>query len=212
MIKNSCLYQDTTGLRVSPPEFVGYDNIIAFVDEQALMELEGDLVEIGAYMGGGTAKLAALADRHGKRLYVIDTFDPTMDRTISRSTISACEVYQAFLQGQSMWDVYREATRHFHNIITIREDSRKVRFCGQRFSFGFVDGCHAKDCVENDFGLIWHRLVPGGIIGLHDYQFDDWPEVTEGIVELMDCHKDEIAGTFELQGSYGIKSIFLRKK
>jgi hypothetical protein len=203
---------DTPGFKALPPEFVGYDNLISFIEQQALMKLEGDLVEIGAYMGGGTVKLATLASQYGKRLFVIDTFDPTMDKTISRSAVPACEVYQAFLQGQSMWEVYREATRHFCNIITIREDSKRIRFCGERFSFGFVDGCHAKDCVENDFGLIWPCLVPGGVIGLHDYQFDDWPEVTEAIMELMDWHKEEIADTYELPGSYGIKSIFLRKK
>ena len=48
-----------------PPEaandFVGYEVLIDFIEERALCELPGDLIEIGAFMGGGTAKLARFA-------------------------------------------------------------------------------------------------------------------------------------------------------
>ena len=194
-------------------EFVGYENLISFVEERALHESEGDIVEIGAYMGGGTVKLAEFAKKYGKKVYAIDIFDPSLDKTIGKGEVKACEVYQAFLNGRSMLEVYQETIRGFDNIITIKDDSRKVKFPRElKFIFGFVDGCHQQAYVENDFHLIWPNLVQGGVIGFHDYRFDDWPEVTKAVDGLLEAHKSEISEVHEIEGDYGILSILLVKK
>jgi cephalosporin hydroxylase len=194
-------------------EFVGYENLISFVEERALHKSEGDIVEIGAYMGGGTVKLAEFARKYGKRVYAIDIFDPSLDKTIGKGGVKACDVYQALLHGRSMLEVYQETIRGFDNIITIKADSREVKFPEeQSFIFGFVDGCHQQAYVENDFHVIWPHLVSGGLIGFHDYRFDDWPEVTLAIDRLMDAHKSEISEVYEIEGNYGILSVFLVKK
>ena len=201
------------GRRPDPPEFVGYEQLVAFIRNRGLLELDGDFVEIGAYMGGGTVKLAELASRYGKQVYVVDTFDPALDRTVSRSSVPASQVYVAFLEGHSMWEVYNEATRRFDNIVTLRQDSREVEFDDLlRFSFGFVDGCHSRECVENDFRLIWPHLVSGGVLGFHDYRYHDWPEVTEAVDHLMAEHSDEIAEVHEIVGRYQVSSILLTRK
>lgn len=202
-----------TPLEDDPDDFVGYEVLIEFMRERALCKLEGDIVEIGAYMGRGTARLAKFARRYGKKVYAIDVFDPGLDKTLSKSGIKATDVYQAFLQGRSMLAAYRASTRGLDNIITIREDSRKVSFPeGQRFMFGFIDGCHQQAYVENDFHLIWPHLVSGGALGLHDYRFDDWPEVTQAADKLMRAHRKEISEAYEIEGKYNILSQLLVKK
>jgi SAM-dependent methyltransferase len=196
-----------------PDDFVGYEILIDFVEQRALYELEGDIIEIGAYMGRGTAKLAKFAQKYGKKVYAIDIFDPGLDRTLSRNGIQAGDVYEAFLQGRSMLEVYQESTRGFNNVVTIREDSRKASFPQeQRFMFGFIDGCHQQVYVENDFNLIWPHLVSGGALGFHDYRFDDWPEVTEAVHSLMHKYKREIGQAYEIEGKYNILSLLLIKK
>lgn len=196
-----------------PDDFVGYEVLIDFLEQRALCKLAGDMVEIGAYMGRGTAKLAKLAQRYGKKVYAVDVFDPSLDKTLSKSGIRAGDVYEAFLRGRSMLEVYRESTRGFDNIVTMREDSRKVRFPrGQKFMFGFIDGCHQQSYVENDFHTIWPCLVPGGAIGLHDYRFDDWPEVTVAAEKLMHAHGREIGEAYEIEGKYNILSLLLIKR
>lgn len=213
MISFKGLFRKIIRPKTLPDDFVGYENLVAFMQERALHKLEGDIIEIGAFKGGGTVKLAKFARKYGRKVYVIDIFEPTLDQTVSPGGVTACDVYQAYLGGRSMLEVYQEATRDFDNIITIKEDSMKVRFPEeQRFIFGFVDGCHQKAYVENDFHIIWPNLVSGGVLGLHDYKFDDWPEVTQAIDALMDEHKDEISEAHEMAGSYGISSIFLIKK
>ena len=136
-------------------DFVGYEVLIDFIKQRALHKLEGDIIEIGAYMGRGTAKLAEFAQKHGKKVYAIDVFDPSLDKTMSKSGTKAGDVYKAFLKGRSMLEAYQESTRDFDNIITIREDSKNVGFPEeQRFIFGFIDGCHQQSYVENDFHVI----------------------------------------------------------
>ena len=200
-------------LEDDPDDFVGYEVLIDFMQQRALCKLDGDMVEIGAYMGRGTAKLAGFAQRYGKKVYAVDVFDPALDKTLSRSGVRAGDVYEAFLRGRTMLEAYRESTRGFDNIVTMREDSRKVRFSReQRFMFGFIDGCHRQSYVENDFHIIWPHLVPGGALGLHDYKFDDWPEVTVAADKLMHAHGREIREAYEIEGKYNILSLLLIKR
>jgi hypothetical protein len=198
---------------MSPEEYVGYENLIRFIEDRALQHLNGDIIEIGAYMGGGTVKLAGFARKYGKKVFAVDTFDPGVDRTVGRGGVTAGEVYQAFLEGPSMFEVYQKTTQGLDNIVTVREDSRRVAFPkAQKFCFGFVDGCHQKPYVESDFALIWPHLVSGGAIGFHDYRFDDWPEVTPAVDKIVSDHRDEIAETVEIKGRGDVSTLLLVKR
>jgi len=190
-------------------DFVGYETFIGFIMERSLHELEGDIVEIGAFMGGGTAKLAKFARKYGKKVYAVDVFDIEFDRTPDTGGTLMCDIYRAFLQGRSQRDVYSETTYGLDNIVTIDKDSRDVQFPeGQSFIFGFIDGNHHPEYVVNDFHVIWPRLVSGGILGFHDYDFE-LPEVTEAIDSLVDQYRSEIDEVYELKGR---NTILLAKR
>ena len=198
---------------MSPEEYVGYENLIRFIQDRAIHRLDGDIIEIGAYMGGGTVKLARFASTLHKKVFAIDTFDPAADGTVGRGGVTAGQVYQAFLEGPSMFEVYRDTTRGCDNIVTIRKDSQQVSFPEeQRFCFGFIDGCHQKAFVESDFSLVWPRLVPGGALGFHDYKFADWPEVTPAVDGIVSAHGDEIAAVEEVAGRSGVLTLLLVRR
>lgn len=183
-------------------DFVGYEVLIDFLDQRQLHKLNGDLVEIGAFMGGGTVKLAKYAQEHGKKVYVIDVFDPKYDDSQDTTGTRMCDIYEAFLHGRSQAELYQQATQPFDNIVTIEKDSKEVRFPQeQRLIFGFIDGNHHPEYVRNDFHIIWCNLVPGGIVGFHDYNFD-LPEITQAIDKLIDEHKEEIEDTHEFKDKY----------
>ena len=185
-----------------PDDFVGYEDLIDFVKKQGLQNSEGDMVEIGAFVGGGTVKLAKFAREYGKKVYVIDLFDPGFDKTEDINGNKMCDIYEAFLQGRSQLEVYQEITRGLDNIITIREDSQKVKFPEEQgFVFGFIDGNHQPEYVRNDFHIVWANLISGGVLGLHDYNYD-LPEVTRTIDSLMDEHKDEIKEVNEIKSRH----------
>ncbi|TET12929.1 MAG: class I SAM-dependent methyltransferase [Dehalococcoidia bacterium] len=183
-------------------DFVGYEVLIDFMEERALHELEGDIIEIGAFLGGGTAKLARFAQNYGKKVFAIDIFDPGCDSTRDLGGTRMCDIYEAFLQGRSQLEVYRETTRGFDNIITLDKDSKEVEFPReQSFIFGFIDGNHQPEYVRNDFHLVWRNLVPGGSVGFHDYGFD-LPEVTEAVDGLIGEHRDEISEVHEIKDKH----------
>ena len=180
-------------------DFVGYEALIDFIEERALCELPGDLIEIGAFMGGGTAKLARFARKYGKKVLAVDIFDPGYDRTCDTSGARMCDIYRAFLAGRSQREVYDQATGSFDNIVTIDADSREVELSeGQQLVFGFIDGNHQPDHVRSDFYLVWRHLLPGGCVGFHDYDFD-LPEVTETIDRLLAEHRSEIADVHRIR-------------
>jgi len=179
-------------------DFVGYETLIDYINQHHLGRLEGDIVEIGAFVGGGTVKLARLAHGYGKKVFVIDIFDPTADQTATPDGTKMRDIYLAFLEGQPQYQTYCENIRNCDNVVTIRGDSRQARFpADQRFMFGFIDGNHQPDCVRSDFLLVWNHLVSGGVIGLHDYK-SELPEVTRTIDELLKERAEEIANTIEI--------------
>jgi len=189
-------------------DFVGYEVLLKFIKKTNLHKLPGDFIEIGAFTGGGTVKLARLARKYHKKVYVIDIFNPRADKTATADGTTMSDIYLAFLEGQSQLDMYQKATRSFNNIVTIIEDSKNVRFPGaQQFVFGFIDGNHHPDYVINDFHVIWHNLVPGGVLGLHDYDFE-LPDVTATINRLVQEYGNEISEIFHIKDRH----IILLKK
>ena len=190
-------------------DFVGYEALIDFIDNHELFKLEGDFIEIGAFMGGGTVKLAKYAKAHGKQVFAIDVFNPSFDSTQDTTGTKMCDIYEAFLQGRSQKEIYEKTTLNFDNIITIDKDSKDVEFSReQKFILGFIDGNHQPDYVRNDFSTIWNNLVPGGVIAFHDYNFD-LPEVTETINALIEENRDDIKEINEIKDKY---IILLTKK
>lgn len=180
------------------PDFVGYEVLLDFIKERSLHRLEGDLIEIGSFMGGGTVKLARYARKHDKRVFAVDIFKPTADSTATPDGTIMHDIYLAFLEGRPQLEVYDEAVRGLDNVVTIKQDSKEVSFpAEQRFIFGFVDGNHHPDYVHNDFLIIWQHLVDGGVLGFHDYN-TDLPDVTSCINEIIAEHAEEIAETQEI--------------
>ena len=180
------------------PDFVGYEVLLDFIEERSLHRLEGDLIEIGSFMGGGTVKLARYARKHGKRVFAVDIFNPTADSTATPDGTIMRDIYLAFLEGRPQLEVYDEAVRGLDNVVTIKQDSKEVSFpAEQRFIFGFIDGNHHPDYVRNDFSIIWQNLVDGGALGFHDYN-TDLPDVTSCINGIIVERAGEIVETQEL--------------
>jgi hypothetical protein len=180
-------------------DLVGYEVLLRFIEGAGLWELPGDILEIGAFLGGGTVKLAKAADRHHKMVHVIDCFDPQMDpsRTIRGESLSW--FYSAILAGRDPRALFQRKTRGLKNIVLYDQDSRKVALrSGAAFVFSIVDGNHTRDAVESDFSLAWTRTVPGGAVAFHDYR-GDFPEVTVAIDKIKGSIRAEIGRETQIE-------------
>lgn len=187
-------------------DWVGYEVLIDFILSHGLLAIEGDMVEIGTFLGGGAYKLSMLlTDRAPhKRLYVVDVFDPAVDSTANTNGDAMSSLYKHALMaypGKTQWDVFCEVTRACKNIEVIVADSRTVSFDDKLFCFGFIDGNHQPDYVESDFHLVWNCLVPGGSVAFHDYGWD-LPGVTTMIDGLVARHSNEILLTHHNESTH----------
>jgi SAM-dependent methyltransferase len=178
-----------------PPltDLAGYDALVERIEREGLDRIPGDFLEIGCFLGGGTAKLAKIAAAAGKRVFVIDLFDPSFDITANLGGERMADLYRRFLCGMTQEEVFRRVTAPWaHAIHVIRQDSMKVQFPADfQLAFAFVDGNHNPAWVSSDFDLVWRHLVPGGWAGFHDY-CGDLPDVTSALNQKLAQHKDEI--------------------
>jgi len=173
-------------------DLVGYETLLEFIEKHELYKLEGDILEIGAFLGGGTAKLAKFAMKHNKKVYTVDIFDPKVDTTQNLHGLSMSQIYSLILQGKRQRDIFNKVVQGYDNVEVISKDSKKLKFPeDQKFCFSFIDGNHSPEYVKNDFMIAWEHTTPGGGVGFHDYE-GDIPETTEAINEIIKDHENEI--------------------
>src|ERR1035441_9667216 len=123
-------YRMRYGFSPPPPDtdLVGYEALIEFFRDRNLMAVPGALVEIGAFRGGGTYKLAKLLQKQGsrKKVYTIDCFDIQLDRTRNVEGLSMAEIYHATLEGKSQRKIFDQVTAGIPNIVVIEADSKEA--------------------------------------------------------------------------------------
>jgi hypothetical protein len=198
-------------LGFNPPQgtdLVGYESLLDWIKGNKIHTLDGDIVEIGSFMGGGTAKLARFFGSYGKKVYAVDIFDPSFDHTNNLSGDNMSSISLKFLNGRKQEDVFREMTRRYANIQVIKEDSKKVVLPCKEICFSFIDGCHDPDYVRNDFHLVWDKTVSGGVVGLHDYG-GDLPQTTRTIDDLIEANRHSIERVSMIKEKW---VILLKKK
>lgn len=192
----------------SSNDLAGYDAIISFLERHQVWKVAGDVLEIGAFMGGGTRKLGEWAAKYGKRILVIDIFEIDADCT---ATVEGCvmrDLYARALNGRDLWSLFVQNTKDLRNLVVFRNDSKLVTLDPSlRLCFAFIDGNHDYTYVWNDFRLAWRHLSPGGWVGFHDYGHD-LPLVTKAIDEILNLHKTEIARVERIESMW---MIFLQK-
>lgn len=174
-------------------DLTGYEALVDLIRREKLDQAPGDFLEIGCFLGGGTAKLAKAAAGAGKRVWVVDVFDPAFDATANLAGERMSDLYRRMLRGRTQEEIFRQVTAPWAGLIHVfREDSMKVRLPDNlRFSFAFTDGNHDPQWVKSDFKMVWQRLNPGGWAGFHDYA-GDLPDVTTALNAMMTEHQPEI--------------------
>ena len=127
---------------------------------------EGDLLEIGVFLGKSAALLGLL--RHGaQRLVACDVFDsvPYPDEATVRES-------REFFQGLSRSEFERRYLSVHTELPEIIEDLSSTLLdhgLSRTFRFAHVDAGHTYAAVRDDARLVRELLVPGGLA-----VFDDW--------------------------------------
>lgn len=192
----------TPPLSPARTDYVGYETLIEFIKANDILSVEGDLVDIGAFLGGGTRKLSEflVTEKSIKKVYAIDVFNPALDKIEDTEGIAMATYYQNILKdhnNRSQWEIFSQTIKGCKNIVVIKSDTKNIHLSllPASLCFGFIDGNHAPSYVENDFYLVWNILSSGGAVAFHDYEHK-LPQTTAKIQQLVSKHASEIDKTY----------------
>jgi Methyltransferase domain len=173
---------------------VGYEVLLEEIERHRLDRVDGDVLEIGALLGGGTAKLCGWFARHAgaKRVIAVDVFDPDFDATTTLQGWRMGELYAHLIGDRNQRQVFDDVTRGCQNLVVVAGDSTAIEVPTNRLAFAFVDGSHVPADVRSDFDLVWSHLASGGIAAFHDYG-GDLPGVTHTLHSCIGKYAEEIA-------------------
>ena len=192
----SLRYRRRWGFMPPPPwsDWVGYEALLEEIEAHGLARVVGDVLEIGAFLGGGTAKLCDwfALNAAEKRVVTVDVFEPEFDPTVTVEGWTMPELYRHALDGRNQRSVFDEVTNGRQNLVVVQGDSTVVDLPVDCLAFAFIDGSHVPEAVRSDFELVWGRLTSGGVAAFHDYG-GDLPGVTRTLHERIGTHADEIA-------------------
>jgi predicted O-methyltransferase YrrM len=125
---------------------------------------DGDVVEVGSATGGTTIVLIQAAKKVGKMVYSVDPYPEEMEDVADFYTSGLMAEFQRKFAENIL-------TGEHQNIIQFNDDiSECIKDLPQNLSVVFIDGCHEYDFVEKEFNLLWERVVPGGIVFIHDIE------------------------------------------
>ena len=156
------------------------DLLIAAVTHAVAASRSAAIVEIGSFCGRSTVviggALNAIDDAHGVKLYAIDPHDGVvgaLDQGVKR-TGPTLQKFQNNIADAGLSAI----------VETIARRSFEVRWDDQPISLLFVDGLHDYANVARDFYHFEASIVPGGLVGFHDYA-DYFPGVKSFVDELL---------------------------
>jgi len=143
--------------------------------------VQGDIVELGVYRGNSAALLAALAREHSRRLYLFDTFTGFDQRDFTGHDSH---------RKPGFADTSLERVR---KLVGIRDVSYVPGFfpesCNQielpaEIAIAHLD-CDLYEPTKAGLERFYPRVVPGGLIVVHDYSSGFWPGITRAVDEFF---------------------------
>jgi O-methyltransferase len=148
------------------------------IDFVAGEKLPGDMAELGVDKGNSASVLAHGAERLGKTIYLLDTFEGFSERDLVddeqhlRGTFAdtSLDLVSAHVRGPHV----RYVQGYFPDTaVQIPDDAR--------FCLVHLD-CDLYKPFASALEFFWPRLVPGGFLIMHDYTTMHW----EGVVKAVD--------------------------
>jgi O-methyltransferase len=148
------------------------------------LEIEGDFVEMGCYKGDTSLLLADLLKGSDKRLWIYDSFEGLPEK--SEFDKSALGVL--FRNGELVV-TKREVKRRFLRANLPVPVIKKAWFrdltpddLPEKIAFAFLDG-DFYESIRDSLKLVVPRMMPGGVLVVHDYNNPALPGVKKAVDE-----------------------------
>ena len=143
--------------------------------------IPGDLVELGVYKGNSAGILADFARRHGRHVFLFDTFAGFDERDLqgidSEHPVQFGDTSLAGVQSLVGTDGVTYAQGFFP------ESTSKIAM-PEQIAVAHID-CDLYGPMKAGLEGFYPRLAPGGLMLLHDYSSGHWPGATRAIDEFF---------------------------
>lgn len=172
---------------------------------RSVIEVPGYFVELGCYEGDTSLLLAA--ELHDKqRLWIYDSFEGLPSKTAEDESeagrnfqqgvlaVSKKTVKARFLRAGLPVPVIKKA---WFSDLTNEDMPEKI-------TFAFLDG-DLYQSIKDSLKLVADKMVPRGVILVHDYNNPELPGVTRAVDEWMAKHPE-----YKLEQKYSLAIIRLR--
>ena len=143
---------------------------------------EGEIVEIGSYMGRSTCWLATGSKRAGReKITAIDPFTGSEEHSNDEVIKNEGSTYNSFLKNLKQM----ELDDYVVPIISRSEDA--VKKWNKPIRLLFIDGDHTYENVKKDFSMWSPFVIKSGFICFHD--IESWEGPTRFYKELKNSCK-----------------------
>jgi len=177
-----------------------------FLDEEEGLRLHnlardyahlGPILEVGSYCGKSSVYLAAGARCSGGRVICVDHHhgseehqpgeffhDPDLYDPVAGRMDSLSELRKTL----------RQAGLENMTILVVAPSAMAATICTVPLGLLFIDGGHSPEAATTDYESWAHRVVPGGILAVHDL----FPDPNEGGQAPIDIYRRALAtGDFD---------------
>ncbi len=174
--------------QVSREELV---KILSSLENVLRSNVDGDVVELGCYVGTTTLFLRRLLQQHGsdKVLHAYDSFAGLPPKTAQ----DASPVGEQFKVGE-LRAQKSEFIRHFKQAGLPLPVMHKAWFSDltpddmpERIAFAFLDG-DFYNSIHDSLKLVWPRLAEGAVVVVDDYQSEALPGAKRAVDEWLVTH------------------------
>ncbi len=145
---------------------ISFDEAKTLFFLSSLGSIEGDVLEIGSWLGRSTTFLAMGCKVSGNGVvHAIDTFKGNPGKE---------SMYESPLETEeTILDKFNKNIKQMglsKYVKTYNMSSEKAhKKIKGRFRLVFIDGCHEYEAVKKDIQMWEQRLSKGGLMALHDY-------------------------------------------
>jgi hypothetical protein len=168
--------------------------------KNVLAKCEGSVAELGVYQGQSSALLSFYARKFGRKMYLADTFQGFME---SQYEEGMGEGKQAAFKDVSLESAKAVVGEYEGNrwIVGMFPDSVTKEMQEDKYAFVSID-CDIYEPILRGLEFFWPRMVPGGVILIHDYSSGHWPGATRAVDEF--CVQSGVRGLLlpDFAGSY----------
>lgn len=169
-----------------------YEAYTILTTSRSVLELEGDMAEVGVYAGASARILCEL--KGDKQLFLFDTFEGLPANTSQDGNVHTEHRYTCSLESVQKYLLDYDNVQFFKGIFpdsATTEEATEIladrTYCFVHFDVDLYEG--TKACLE----YYYPRMMSGGIMLSHDYSilrgvkqaFDEFvSEIPEGLVEF----------------------------